>query len=90
MTYEFFGIVAGTLLFLAYIPQILRAYRLKRTDELSLSLFVIVGIASLMWIIYGFIMKDNIIIVMNGLILGINQTLVAMKLRYDKINHNNI
>ena len=79
-----FGIIAGIVLIIAYIPQIRKTYRLKKTDEISLGLFAMVGIGIAMWVGYGLYIRDYIVFTMNLLLLGFNLTVVAMKIIYDR------
>ena len=78
-----FGIIAGIVLIVAYIPQIRRTYRLKKADELSLTLFGMVGLGIAMWVGYGLYIRDYIVFTMNLILLGFNLTVVFMKIYYD-------
>ena len=83
---QLFGIAAGVILVIAYIPQLRRLYILKRAEEISLGLFIMVGFGSVMYVSYGLYIHDWIITLTNGSILSVNVTLILMKLYYDRRN----
>ena len=83
---QLFGIAAGVILVIAYIPQLRRLYILKRAEEISLGLFIMVGFGSVMYVSYGLYIHDWVIILTNGSILSVNVTLILMKIYYDKRN----
>jgi len=83
---EAFGAVAGGIMVVAYLPQIKRLHKLKKADEISLTLFGMIGAGIIMWIGYGIFVKDYTIIIMNTLLLTANLTVVSMKILYDRKN----
>ncbi|MDO9324629.1 MAG: SemiSWEET transporter [Methanoregula sp.] len=48
------GYVAGALTTIAFVPQVLRAWKLKETRDLSLAMLVLLGLGVLLWTCYGF------------------------------------
>ena len=83
---QLFGIAAGAILVIAYIPQLRRLYILKRAEEISLGLFIMVGCGIMMYVSYGLYIHDWIITLTNGSILSVDVTLISMKLYYDRRN----
>jgi MtN3 and saliva related transmembrane protein len=79
------GIVAGILVMSSSIPQIIKSYKTKKMSDLTIYLMSLIASGLFLWIIYGLIRSDLVIIGTNAAGLCLNVTLLAMKLRYDRI-----
>ena len=73
------GFIAGTLTTVAYIPQVIRSWRLKETKDISLTMLVLYAAGVFLWLVYGFWTNALPIIAANGIsvfliliLLGIN------------------
>ncbi len=78
------GTIAGILVLLSFIPQIMKAYKTKRMF-VSAHLMILIASGMFLWIIYGFIKSDPVIIGTNATGFALNVTLLIMKLKYDKM-----
>lgn len=78
------GMIAAVLTTSSFIPQIFKAYRSKRLDDLSPYLMLLFIAGASMWLIYGIFKADVIIVVANMLALAFNLTLLLMKVMYAK------
>ncbi|MFA5254839.1 MAG: SemiSWEET transporter [Methanoregula sp.] len=76
------GFVAGTLTTLAYVPQVIRSWKLKETKDISLSMLVLYAVGVSLWLVYGIWMDALPIIAANGISLGLILILLGIKLRY--------
>lgn len=76
------GMIAAVLTTSSFIPQIFKAYRSKRLDDLSPYLMLLFIAGASMWFIYGVFKADIIIVVANMLALAFNSTLLIMKVVY--------
>ncbi|MEM0364425.1 MAG: SemiSWEET transporter [Candidatus Nitrosocaldus sp.] len=76
------GMIAAVLTTSSFIPQIFKAYRSKRLDDLSPYLMLLFIAGASMWLIYGIFKADAIIVVANVLALAFNLTLLLMKVMY--------
>lgn len=67
------GIVAGVLVLSSFIPQLLKAYKTKRMIDVSIYLTGLIATRMFLWIIYGIIRSDLVIIGTNvsGFILNV-------------------
>jgi MtN3 and saliva related transmembrane protein len=68
----------------AFVPQVLRVWRLRRAEEISLTTFSVFALGTLVWLIYGFIIDSVPVIAANGATLVLALTIVALKLNYDR------
>jgi MtN3 and saliva related transmembrane protein len=81
---DIIGTIAGILVLLSFIPQIMKAYKTKKMFDLSPHLMILIASGMFLWVIYGFIRSDPVIIGTNAAGFALNITLLVMKLRYDK------
>ena len=79
------GTIAGILVLLSFIPQIMKAYKTKKMFDVSAHLMILIASGKFLWVIYGFIKSDPVIIGTNATGFALNITLLIMKLRYDKM-----
>jgi MtN3 and saliva related transmembrane protein len=85
---DIIGTIAGILVLLSFIPQIMKAYRTKRMFDVSAHLMILIASGMFLWVIYGFIRSDPVIIGTNAAGFALNISLLVMKLRYDKMQKN--
>ena len=65
MWIEAIGLLAGVIGIFAWIPQIVEVWVHKRHEGLSLTSFAVVGVALLLWLIYGVLVDSIAMIVAN-------------------------
>jgi len=76
------GFAAGTLTTLSFVPQVHKAWRSKRCDDLSLSMLLAFGAGVVLWLVYGVVLRKSPIIVANAVTLALILVLLWLKLRY--------
>jgi MtN3 and saliva related transmembrane protein len=76
------GFAAAGIGIVMFMPQTINVWKTKNTKSLSLISFLLFGIASLLWTIYGIIMAAPPIIVVNVTLVILNFYIVVMKLKY--------
>jgi MtN3 and saliva related transmembrane protein len=76
------GFLAGTLTTLSFVPQVHKAWRSKRCDDLSWGMLLAFGAGVLLWLIYGLLLSAPPIIVANAVTLVLIATLLWMKAIY--------
>jgi MtN3 and saliva related transmembrane protein len=81
---EYIGLVAGALIAVSFIPQIVRVYQLKSAREISLLFTVtqLVGLA--LWLAYGVILGLLPIMVCNSVLAAFVIMLLLAKLKYGR------
>ncbi len=79
------GIIAGILVMSSSIPQIMKSYKTKKMSDVSIYLMSLIASGLFLWIIYGLIRSDPVIIGTNAAGLCLNVTLLIMKIRYDRM-----
>jgi MtN3 and saliva related transmembrane protein len=78
------GVVAGILVLSSFIPQLLKAYNTKRMIDVSIYLMGLISTGMFLWVIYGIIRNDLVIIGTNVSGVLLNITLIGLKVKYDK------
>ncbi|HUN01804.1 MAG TPA: SemiSWEET family transporter, partial [Niabella sp.] len=56
----------------------------KSARDISLNMFLIAAINEVMWIVYGFLKSDMVIVLTNVVVLGMSLTMIFFKLNYSK------
>ena len=87
---DIIGIVAGILVLSSFIPQLIKAYKTKKMSDVSIHLMILIASGMFLWVIYGLIRSDPVIIGTNATGFALNITLLVMKLRYDKIHRSTV
>src|SRR5206468_11936945 len=80
------GIIAGILVLSSFIPQLHKAYKTKRMLDVSIYLMTLIASGMFLWVIYGIIRKDPVIIGTNAAGFILNIILMTLKLKYDKLH----
>jgi MtN3 and saliva related transmembrane protein len=76
------GLLAGGLTTASFVPQVLKIWKTKSAEDVSLLMFVAFCVGVGLWLAYGFLKKDWAIIATNGVTLVLGLAIVAMKLKY--------
>jgi len=76
------GLAAGTLTTIAFLPQVIRTWRLKSARDLSLGMVLIFSAGVLLWLVYGLLTQDLPVILANLVTLVLNLTILIFKLKF--------
>ena len=79
---QYLGYFAGLLTVAAFLPQVVRAWRTRRTTDLSLATFALLITTGSLWMIYGVLSADWPVIAANGGMVALNVALAVAKLRF--------
>jgi MtN3 and saliva related transmembrane protein len=79
---SFFGFAAAFCTTAAYVPQVVRIWRTRSTQDISLWMFLVMTIGLVFWLIYGFSIRSLPIVVCNGATLAMTGTILVFKLRH--------
>lgn len=76
------GYAASAITVLTFLPQVIKTWKEKSAKDISLMMFLIAIANEILWIAYGVMVKDEIIIATNIVMLAMASTMVYLKLRY--------
>lgn len=79
---DILGYAAGFITTLTFLPQVIKTYKEKSAKDVSLNMFLIAAVNEVMWIIYGFLRNDMVIILTNIVILCMSITMIFLKFKY--------
>ena len=68
----------------AFVPQVVRVWRLRRADEISFTTFLVFSVGTLVWLVYGLQIGSSPVIVANAVTLGLALTILGWKVRGDR------
>jgi MtN3 and saliva related transmembrane protein len=74
-----FGFIGTILSTVAFLPQVIRAWKTKETKDLSMSSFLLIGTGSIFWFLYGVLINELPIIIANGIIVFSAFSIVYLK-----------
>ncbi len=77
---EILGYVAATLTTVSFLPQAILTIRTRDTDGLSLSMYSTFTLGVLGWLIYGILLKNNVIVIANSVTLFLATLILSFKI----------
>jgi MtN3 and saliva related transmembrane protein len=66
------------------IPQIRKALRTKKSDDVSIRFIIVLIIGLSLWVIYGIGKNDIVIIIGNSLAVALNTFMLILKIIYSR------
>lgn len=81
---DILGYAAGAITSLTFLPQVLKTWKEKSAKDVSLMMFIIAAINEVMWIIYGALLDNWVIILTNAIVLTMSLIMIILKLRYNR------
>ena len=82
MSIEWIGFLAAILTTGAYIPQVIKIWKIKTADGVSLSMYWVMLTGVSLWGIYGILIESYPIILANVITLILLVTIIIFKLKH--------
>ena len=82
MLEEILGYTAGTLTTIAFLPQVLKAWKTRSTKDISLGMFLLFSVGVALWLVYGIMISSAPIIAANLVTLVLASSVLIAKLRF--------
>lgn len=79
---DILGYSAGAITSLTFLPQVIKTWKEKSAKDISLMMFLIAATNEIMWIAYGILRNDWVIILTNAVILVMSLTMIYLKFKY--------
>lgn len=76
------GIIAAIGTTGSFVPQAYKVYKTKKTEDLSLGMYLFFCSGVLLWIVYGLLIKALPIILANGFTFVMAFYILVMKLKH--------
>jgi len=74
--------VAAVLGLCAFLPQAVKTLKTKKTRDISLGMYLIFWVGVILWLVYGFLLKNPPIIIVNAIVLVCASLILSFKLKY--------
>ena len=82
--FEIVGLVAAVLTTGAFVPQVYKTWKIKSADDISLTMYLVLFVGLILWLIYGIHLNSLPMILANS-VTGILALIVLFfKLTYKK------
>lgn len=79
---DILGYSAGAITSLTFLPQVIKTWKERSAKDISLMMFLIAALNEIMWVVYGILLNNWIIILTNSVILVMSLTMIYFKLKY--------
>ncbi|MGB2787235.1 MAG: SemiSWEET family transporter [Candidatus Saccharimonadaceae bacterium] len=83
MNIEVIGYLAGGMIAISLLPQIVKSWKTKSTNDLSLSWGLISVAGQILWLIYGLGISSQSLVVMSSITLTMAVIMLVMKITYE-------
>jgi MtN3 and saliva related transmembrane protein len=80
--FEALGLVAGFLIAVGFVPQIVRVWKLRDAQEISLAFNLLNLSGTVLWLGYGLLLNLLAVVIWNGVNTILLVALLAVKLKY--------
>jgi MtN3 and saliva related transmembrane protein len=77
------GVLAAICTTASYFPQLKKCWETKSAGDLSLIMFLILAGGIALWVVYGVLRSDPVIIIANAISLSCLCGILYFRLRYD-------
>lgn len=79
---DILGYIAGILVVISLLPQAIKSWKTKSTQDISLWRYIIYTIGLILWIVYAVIVKNGPVAAMNSVGLLLALFILCLKLKY--------
>ena len=81
---DILGYAAGAVTAFTFLPQVIKTWKEKSAKNVSLLMFIIAFVNEVMWIAYGVLSNNWVIISTNVVMITMCSLMIFLKLRYNK------
>lgn len=78
---EIIGFIAATLTTVSFLPQVYKIRKYRKTDGVSLSMYVVMLIGVLLWLLYGVMINSVSVITANSVTAVLQIIIIYYKLK---------
>lgn len=79
------GYSACVVTALTFLPQVVKTWKEKSAKNVSLMMFIIAFVNEVMWIAYGVLQQDNVIVITNVIMISMCSIMIGLKLKYRNV-----
>lgn len=82
MNIQFLGLLAGGLVIVASLPQIISIIKTKSTKDISLPMYIVLNIGVILWVLFGFLTHSIAVATTNGIYLIFTLIILFLKIKH--------
>ena len=79
---DILGMTAGCISSITFLPQVIKTWKTKSAEDISLLMFTFATISVIMWLVYGIILQNVPIIFTNSMVLFFSLVMLYFKFKY--------
>ena len=79
---EILGLAAGCITSITFLPQVIKTWKTKSAEGVSLMMFTLATISVIMWLVYGILVDKLSIIFTNSMVLLLSLIMLYFKFRF--------
>ena len=79
---DILGYSAGAITSLTFLPQVIKTWKSKSAKDVSMGMFLIAALNEVMWIVYGVLLNNWVIILTNSVVLSMSLVMIFLKIKY--------
>lgn len=83
-THDWIGLLAGALTTFAFIPQVIKIWRSKKADDISISTFLLFTVGVALWVVFGIQTASLPVTLANAVTMVLALVILILKYRYRK------
>lgn len=84
---KYIGLIAGIFTALSLLPQLIKIWKDKKANDISIYMLIVLFVGLGLWIYYGCLLKNLPIILTNSVSLCINILIVIFTVKYKTKNN---
>lgn len=81
---DILGYVAGGITAVTFLPQVIKTWKKRSAEDVSLMMFVIAVLCEVLWIIYAININNWVIILTNATLMVMALIMIYFKFRFNK------
>ncbi len=81
-TLDLIGLAAATLTTASFLPQVIRLWRTRDSEGISLITFSVFSAGVILWLIYGILLPSLPIIIANTVTIVLSIAIVVLTIRF--------
>jgi MtN3 and saliva related transmembrane protein len=82
---EIIGVAAGCCTTAAFAPQVVRTWKTKSVEDISLGMYCLLCLGVVLWIAYGSLIGSLSVVLSNMVIFVLAGAVLVMKLRFGRV-----
>ncbi|MBM3199357.1 PQ-loop repeat-containing protein [Candidatus Woesearchaeota archaeon] len=84
MIEDVIGYIGGIFIMVSFVPQVIKSYKTRSVEDLSVMMILATLIGTVFWIVYGLMLEALPIILMNTIFGVIVLFQLFLKIKYNK------